>query len=89
MVKEMTIEKRTLTCRCSVGTANEETINNEPRRGASGKNKGTIGRKTGSLSQGPQPRKKPPVYAFLNLSALSLTYQKDNWTKSTTSRRSQ
>ncbi|KAI5681493.1 hypothetical protein M9H77_02721 [Catharanthus roseus] len=100
MVKEMTIEKRTLTYHSGVGTTSEETTlrpkrhraaarNNEPRRGAGGKNNGMIGRKMGSLSQGPQPRKKSPVSPSLNLSALTLTYQKDDRTKTTTSRRSQ
>ncbi|KAI5673871.1 hypothetical protein M9H77_14235 [Catharanthus roseus] len=56
------------------------------RNNVSGKNNGTIDRKTGSLNQGLQPRKKPPVSPSLNLSALSLTYQKDYRTKSTTSR---
>ncbi|KAI5655150.1 hypothetical protein M9H77_32337 [Catharanthus roseus] len=88
MVKEMAIEKQTLTCRCGIGTAREETMprpkrrravarNNEARRGAGGKN------------NGPQPRKKPPVSTSLNLSALSLTYKKDDRTKTTTSCSSQ
>ncbi|KAI5654535.1 hypothetical protein M9H77_31722 [Catharanthus roseus] len=95
MVKEMTIEKQTLICRRDVGTTSEETTsrverrNNEPRRGADGKNNGRIGIKTDSLSQGPQPRKKSPVSPSLNLQALSLTYQKDDRIKTTTSRRSQ
>ncbi|KAI5648010.1 hypothetical protein M9H77_34015 [Catharanthus roseus] len=96
MVNEMTIKKS----RPGVGIASKETIlrpkwhreaarNNEPHRGTGGKNNGTIGGKMGSLSQGPQPRKKALVSPSLNLSALSLTYQKDYQTKSTTSRRSQ
>ncbi|KAI5648009.1 hypothetical protein M9H77_34014 [Catharanthus roseus] len=63
--------------------------NNQPHRDTSGKNNGTIGRKMGSLSQGPQPIKKPLVSSSLNLLALSLTYQNDDRAKSTTSCHSQ